>query len=96
MHKVMSSPKIELHFFQHHRILLKEKVLQETSPCFHYDHFGFLCMRIGLDSTPMASPYYMGRSHIKNFGKLVLILFDYILFHGRMLKQVHLLFESYC
>ena len=85
MHKVISSPKIELHFFQHHRILLKEKVLQETSPCFHYDHFGFLCMRIGLDSTPMASPYYMRIAYTKEFGNLVFVPFYDILVHCGML-----------
>ena len=95
MHKVKYSPKIYLQFFHHHQNLLKETFLQETSPCCHYDHSGFLCMRIGLDCVPMASPSYMSRAYIKHFGKLVLILFDYILVHGRMLKEVHTWFELY-
>ena len=52
-------------------------------------------MRVGLVSAPVNSPYYMSRSYVKNFGKPVLILFDYILVHGRMLKEGYPWFERY-
>ena len=87
MHKVKSSPKIDLHFGRHHHILLKEKVLQETFPCCHYDHSGFSCMSIGLASAPMVSPSYMSRAYKKVIDNLVLVPFDYIMVHGRLLEK---------
>ena len=53
MHKVNSSTKIDLYIVHHHQILLKGKVLQKTSPYFHYDHSRFLCMRIDLVCAPI-------------------------------------------
>ena len=43
---------------------------------------------------PLNSPYYMSREYIKNFGNLVLVLFDYILVHVRMLDKYTLGLES--
>ena len=52
-------------------------------------------MRVGLVNTPIISPSYMRREYVKNFGKFVLILFDYIMVHGRVFKEVHPWFERY-
>ena len=40
-------------------------------------------------------PYISSRAYIKKFCNLVLILFDYTMVHGRMLKEAHLWVESY-
>ena len=77
MNKVKYYPKIEVQFGQHHMSLLKEKVLQETSPCFHHDHFRVSCMSIGLASAPMSTPSYMSKEYNKLIVNPILIHFDY-------------------
>ena len=65
MHNVNYFPKIDLYFFHDHQILLNDIFLYKTSPCFHYDHFGFLCMRVGLVIAHVTSPYYMSTKYVK-------------------------------
>ena len=52
-------------------------------------------MRFNLVIAPVTSPYYMIREYVKNFGKIVFFLFDYIIVHSRMLKEVNFLVEIY-
>ena len=95
MHKVKYLPKIDLHFDHNNQFCLEGGVLQNTFPYGQCGCPRFSCVSIGFASVPMASPSYMSRAYIKNFGNLVLILFDYILVHDRVLKEVHLWFECY-
>ena len=51
-------------------------------------------MRIDFVDAPMTSPSYMCIEYNKHFGKFVLVLFDYILVHGRMLDKYTLVLEG--
>ena len=52
-------------------------------------------MRVGLINALVISSSYMRREYVKHFGNIVLILFDYIMVHGRMVKEVHSWFERH-
>ena len=50
-------------------------------------------MRIDLVDAPMSSPLCMSKEDIKKLGKLVFIIFEYILIYGRVFEKHFLTME---